>query len=134
MNIITSTDSPLFYNRLSTILSDLPDINLLGVTKDLDEAEDLISRSEVGVFIIAFHNIQKTIFKRLKEIKENNRNLIVIILTGNLEKQYLEQWQDAGADYIFDQAFHFTKVIDVLSAQIYKNLLGSFKSNRLINK
>jgi DNA-binding NarL/FixJ family response regulator len=134
MNIITSTDSPLFYNRLSTILSDLPDINLIGITKDLDEAEDLINKSEVGVFIIAFHNIQKTIFKRLKEIKENNRNLIVIILTGNLEKQYLEQWQDAGADYIFDQAFHFNKVIDVLSAQIYKNLLGSFKSNRITNK
>jgi DNA-binding NarL/FixJ family response regulator len=134
MNIITSTDSPLLYSRLYTILSDLPGVEIISVAKDLDEAKDIIGKSNIQVLIIAFHNLQKTAFKKLKEIKESNYNLSVIVLTNNFAEQYLVQWHNAGADYVFDQALQFNKIIDVLSGQIYKNLLGVLKSDKLHKK
>jgi DNA-binding NarL/FixJ family response regulator len=133
MNVIISTDSSLLYGRLSTIFSELPDVNIIGITKDLDEAETAISKNEAEVFITAFHNIQKTFFTKLKEIKKSNNGLIVIVLNNNPADQYLTQWKNAGADYVFDQAMHFNKVIDVLSGLIYKNLLENLKSSLKAN-
>jgi DNA-binding NarL/FixJ family response regulator len=131
MNIIASTDSPILYNGLVKILSELPEIEIIGVTKDLNEAEVAISKYDVHVFIIVFHNMQKSVFNKLKEIKEHNHNLVVIVLSNNPADQYFTQWKNAGADYVFDLAFHFNKVVDVLSGYIYKNLLESLRSNTI---
>lgn len=130
MNLIISTDSPTMCSRLLTILSELTHAYVISVTKDLDEAEVEINKNNVQVFITAFHNIEKTVFKKLEDIKKNNSDLVVIVLTNNTAEQYLKQWENAGADYVFDQAMHFTKVIDVLSGLIYKKLLESLKSNK----
>jgi len=130
MNLIINTDSPGLCSRLLTILSELSHAYVISVANNLDEAEVLINKNDVQVFITAFHNLPKDVFKKLKEIKKNNSSLIVIVLANNTTDQYLRQWQNAGADYVFDQAMHFTKVVDVLSGLIYKNLFESLKSNK----
>lgn len=130
VNVIISTDSPLLCSRLITIFSELSHVNVKSVTKDLDEAESAISKSDVQVFVTAFHKIDRSIFRKLKEIKKENSSLIIIVLTNNLIEQYLTLWKNSGADYVFDQAFHLSKVIDILSELIYKNLLESLKSNK----
>src|SRR3970040_3060002 len=71
MNIIASTDSPILYNGLVKILSELPEIEIIGVTKDINEAEVAISKYDVHVFIIVFHNMQKSVRNKLKKIKKN---------------------------------------------------------------
>jgi hypothetical protein len=45
----------------------------------LNEAEVAISKYDVRVFRIVFHNMQKSVFNKLKEIKKHNRNLVVIV-------------------------------------------------------
>ena len=131
MNVTISTDSSLLCSRLQMILSEIPEVNITRATKNLDEANDVIKNNDVQVLIVAFHSIAQTFFKTLQEIKESNNDLIVIVLSNNPAKQYLTQWKNAGADHVFDQAFHFHKMIDVLSGRIYKNLLESLKSDAI---
>lgn len=129
MNVIICTDSPILLNRLVTILSELSHLHVAGVTNTLDEAEAEIRKNNAQIFITAFHNIHKTVFKKLNGIKKNNNGLVVIVLTNNTAEQYLSQWKKAGADYIFDQAMHFTKLMDILAGFVYKNFLESLRSN-----
>ncbi|NJD23627.1 MAG: response regulator transcription factor [Melioribacter sp.] len=129
MNVIICTDSQIMRSRLITILSELSHIHVVAVTKTLEEAEMEIRKTNTQVVITAFHNIQKTVFKKLDDIKKNNSGLVVIVLTNNTTDQYLLKWKKAGADYVFDQAMHFTKLIDFLAGFVYKNFLEFLRSN-----
>jgi DNA-binding response OmpR family regulator len=130
MKIITSTDSEAFYSRLNILLADLPGISISGATRGLEEAKQfLTNENDIAVLIVAFHNLRETIFSKLREIKNYKSNLRVIVLTNNFGDQYLTRWKEAGADYVFDQAFQFTKMIDVLAGILYENHLVTLKSN-----
>jgi DNA-binding NarL/FixJ family response regulator len=132
MNIIVSTDSPLLYNRLETILSEFHDLRIMKVTKDLNETEIILRNCPAKVLITLFHKIDKSVLNKLKQIKCNNRKLVVIVLNNNPADQYLTQWKNAGANYVFDQAMHYNKLIDVLAGLIYKDLLTTLKSAKPI--
>jgi DNA-binding NarL/FixJ family response regulator len=133
MNVIMCTDSSVLYDRLTSLLSVLADVNVAGVTKDLTEVETAISSNNVQVLIIAFHRTDKTVFKKLNGIKNRHVNLKVIVLSNNRSEDYLSKWRKTGADYVFDQAMHFNKVVDILSGLIYKNLLEVLKSSQKVN-
>lgn len=129
MNLIICTDSQILCSRLINILTELPHVRIAGITKNLDESEIEIRKNEAQVFITAFHRIQKTVFKKLNEIKKYNSGLVVIVLTNNTTDQYLLRWKKAGADYVLDQAMHFSMLIEILAQLIYENILKPLKSS-----
>jgi len=129
MNVLICTESPALYNRLETMLSVLSDFIIINFTSNLAEAETASAKTDVQVLITAFHNIKKSYFKVLKRMKNNNKNMVVIVLNNNPSDQYLIQWKEAGADFIFDQAMDVSKVVDVLTELGYKNLIENLRSN-----
>ncbi|MFI5236308.1 MAG: hypothetical protein ACHQLA_00040 [Ignavibacteriales bacterium] len=133
MNVIINSDSEVLADRLSNALSVLADVQVTGVTKNLTEAEAAILKDNVKVLITAFHKIEKTDFKKLKDIKLRNINLVVIVLNSDSSDENLKKWRKTGADYVFDQRMHFNKVVDILSGIIYKNLLTILKSSQKID-
>lgn len=127
MNVIICTDSQILCSHLINILSELPHVSITGITKNLDESEIEIQKNEAHVFITAFHRIQKSVFKKLNNIKRYNSSLVVIVLTNNTADQYLSQWKNAGADYVLDQAMHFSRLIEILTSLVHENIVRPLK-------
>lgn len=124
MKIIITTDSKLLHTRLLAILSGISRLEIVAEGKSIEETLTLSKIYEPDVLIFSFHHFDSSAFRKLHEIKRENKQPIIIVLTGNPNSQYLAKWSEAGADYTFDLAIQFNKMVDVLGELLDKNLYG----------
>lgn len=135
MKIVITTDSEVLNDRLQKMLGGIQDIVVEAKGKDMDEACRLVNSTEADALIISFNRINTQVFNKLLEIKNGRPDLVVIVLSSYPFVQYKIEWKKAGADYVFDQAMQFSKMVDVLCDLLYKHKLGVLLSKKaLTNK
>jgi DNA-binding NarL/FixJ family response regulator len=120
MKVFIADDSEVFRERLAEMLSDLPEIEIVGQAEDGTQATNLIEKLNPDVVILDIRMPRGNGMDVLQNIKKNNPALIVIMLTNYPYSQYRKKCMKAGADYFFDKATEFEKVTEVL-----KNLIPS---------
>ena len=130
MNIILTTDSELLNERLQKILCEISSIEIIAIGKDMDETFALIKNYNPDALIISFNRITKDVFDKLKSIKNNNPQIVAVVLSSFPFLQYRVQWKEAGADYVFDQAMQFSKMVDALCSLLYKRKFESMMKNK----
>ncbi len=130
MNIILTTDSELLNERLQKILCEISSIEIIAIGKDMDETFALIKNYNPDALIISFNRITKDVFDKLKSIKNNSPQIVAVVLSSFPFLQYRVQWKEAGADYVFDQAMQFSKMVDALCSLLYKRKFESMMKNK----
>ncbi len=123
MKVIITTDSEILNERLQKILGGIQNLDAAGKGKDMDEALALVKSIQPDAMIISFNRITTQVFEKMKEIKKAKPDLIVIVLSSYPFVQYKIQWKEAGANFVFDQAMQFGKMVDVLCDLLYKQKL-----------
>ena len=133
MKIVITTDSEVLNDRLQKMLGGIHDIEIEAKGKDMDEALRLINSTEADALIISFNRINTQVFNKLIDIKKGKPDLVVIVLSSYPFVEYKIEWKKAGADYVFDQAMQFSKMVDVLCDLLYEKKLDILLSKKAIS-
>jgi len=137
MKAIITTDSEILDKRLLTILTGISGLEIIASIKDIQEAFMFIKEFNPDILIVSPHHFTSASFDTLKEIRLINEKLLIIVLTQDNSIEYAKLWKSAGANYIFDQAMQFNRMVDVLCSLLYRkqfNALIAENTNNQIEK
>ncbi len=118
MKVFIADDSQVIRERLSALLSDIEGIEVIGEAKDGLEGRDAILEQKPDVVILDIRMPWRNGLDMLRDIKESNPDIKVIILTNYPYPQYRRRCMEEGADYFFDKSSEFEKVPEVLAKLI----------------
>ena len=120
MKVFIVDDSKIVCERLSEMLSELPEIEIIGQAHKAVEAINLIEKLKPDAVILDIRMPEGNGIDVLQKIKKNKTAPLVIMLTNYPYPQYRKKCMDAGVDFFFDKSNEFEKVVEVL-----KNLIQS---------
>ena len=114
VRVFIADDSMLILERLKAMLSDLPEIEIIGEAGDGIGAIKAVRKLNPDVAILDIKMPGVDGIDVLKYIKKNNQNIKVIMLTNYPYPQYRKKCMELGADYFFKKSTEFEHVMDVL--------------------
>jgi len=134
MKAIIITDSEILDKRLFTILTGISGLEIIASIKDVQEAFILIKEFNPDILVISPHYITSASFDTLKEIRLLNEKLLIIVLTQDNSLEYSKLWENAGANFIFDQAMQFNRMVDVLCSLLYRKQFNAIMAENANNQ
>jgi len=118
MKVFIADDSKVMRERVIDMISELPEIEIIGQAEDGLQATNLIEKLTPDVVILDIRMPGGNGIDVLKHIKKMKLNPVVIMLTNYPYPQYRKKCMKAGADYFFDKSTEFEKVTEVLQKLI----------------
>ena len=107
-------DSPVVRDRLAAMISELPNIEIVGHADIAFEAIYSIRRLRPAVVVLDISMPGGSGMYVLETVKKDRPVPMVIMLTNFAHEQYRQKCLQLGADYFFDKSTEFERVIDVL--------------------
>ena len=114
-------DSALVRERIITMISEHPGIEIIGQAENALEGIDSIRKQKPDVVILDIRMPGGNGIEVLKNIKKNSSGPTIIILTNYPYPQYQKKCMEAGADYFFDKSTEFNKIIEVIKKLIQES-------------
>jgi len=114
MKIFIADDSAVVRERLIEMLSELPEIEIIGQAQDGLEATNLIKKLNPDVVILDIRMPRENGIDVLQNIKRDKQAPIVIMPTNYSYPQYRKKCMEAGADFFFEKSTEFEKVMEVV--------------------
>lgn len=114
MKVFIADDSAIVRERLIEMLSELPEIEIIGQAEDGLQAKNLITKLNPDVVILDIRMRRENGIDLLQNIKRDKQAPIVIMLTNYPYPQYRKKCMEAGADFFFEKSTEFEKVTEVL--------------------
>jgi len=114
MKVFIADDAQVIRERLSALVSDIEGIEIIGEAQDGLEARDGILTLKPDVVILDIQMPGRNGIDVLRDIKESNPDIMVIILTNYPYPQYRRRCMEKGADYFFDKSSEFEEVIEII--------------------
>jgi len=112
--VFVADDSPLVRERLISMLTELPNVEIVGETGGALEAIDSIRRLKPTAVVLDISMPGGGGMSVLETIKKDDEAPMVIMLTNFSNEPYRRRCLQLGADYFFDKSSEFEKVIQVL--------------------
>jgi len=107
-------DSSLMRERLTTMLSELPEVEVVGQAQDALEAVSLIRKLKPDAVILDIRMPRGNGIDVLEKIKRFQSAPLVIVFTNYPYPQYRKRCMKAGADFFFEKATEFEKLMEVI--------------------
>ncbi len=114
MKVLIVDDSILLRERLTAMISELPEIEIIGQAENAQNAINSIRILKPDVTILDIRMPGGNGFEVLENIKKDKWHPLMIVLTSYPYPQYKKKCLDSGADFFFDKSSEFQKVIEVL--------------------
>jgi len=107
-------DSPVVRDRLATMISELPNVEVVGQADIAFEAIYSIRRLRPAVVVLDISMPGGSGMYVLETVKKDRPIPVVIMLTNFAHEQYRQKCLQLGADYFFDKSTEFERVTEVL--------------------
>ena len=107
-------DSKQVRERLISLLSDYPEIRIVGQSGNGKEAMNALDAQKPDTVILDIRLPGRNGIQLLGEIKAAHPEITVIMLTNYDFDQYRNQCMQLGADYFFNKTLEFEKLVNVL--------------------
>lgn len=120
VRVFIADDSMLIMERLKDMLSELPEIEIIGEARDGIGAIKAVRKLNPDVAILDIKMPGVDGIDVLKDIKNNNQYIKVIMLTNYPYPQYRKKCMELGADYFFKKSTEFENVMEALKQLIQK--------------
>lgn len=114
MRVFIADDSEVVRMRLSTMLEDIPGVELGGAAETVDQAIEAIHHDRPEVVIVDLYMPGNGV-NLIERLKSEEPARPVIVLTNYPYPQYRRRCLQAGADFFFDKSTELLAVADVLS-------------------
>lgn len=111
--VFVADDSPIVRERLISMLTELPNVEIVGETGVALDAIDSIRRLKPTAVVLDI-SMPGGGMSVLETIKKDDEAPMVIMLTNFSNEPYRRRCLQLGADYFFDKSSEFEKVIQVL--------------------
>jgi DNA-binding NarL/FixJ family response regulator len=114
MKVFIADDSKVLRERIKEMLSDFPDVEVIGEAVDGREAIDNIRRlrPELVILDVRMPHINGiSVLEKIKRLKPSPR---VIVMTAYPYPQYRQKCVELGADFFFTKSDEFEKVMEVI--------------------
>lgn len=121
MKVFVVDDSHLVRERIIEMISELRGVEISGQAERAKEAVVSIQKLKPDVVILDIRLPGGNGIEVLKGIKKNKSTPIIIILTNYPYPQYKKKCKEAGADFFFDKATEFHKVVMALKKLIQES-------------
>ncbi len=121
MKILIADDSEQIRERLSRLLSRLPDSEIVGEAVDGVDAVKQTIALNPDVLVLDIKMPGKTGIDVIKRLRPEMTSLMIVVLTNFASEQVKNESLKAGADFVFDKSNEFdevSKVIDNTSTRI----------------
>jgi DNA-binding NarL/FixJ family response regulator len=112
--VFVADDSPIVRERLISLLTELPNVEVVGETGVALDAIDSIRRLKPTAVVLDISMPGGGGMSVLETIKKEDQAPMVIMLTNFANEPYRRRCLQLGADYFFDKSSEFEKVIQVL--------------------
>lgn len=112
--VFVADDSPIVRERLISMLTELPNVEIVGETGVALEAIDSIRKLKPTAVVLDISMPGGGGMSVLETIKKEDHAPMVIMLTNFSNEPYRRRCLQLGADYFFDKSSEFEKVIQVL--------------------
>lgn len=109
-------DSPVVRDRLLAMISELPNVEVVGQADVAFEAINSIRRLRPSVVVLDISMPGGSGMYVLESVKKDRPVPLVIMLTNFAHEQYRQKCLQLGADYFFDKSTEFERVTEVLRA------------------
>lgn len=116
MRVLIADDSNEFRERLKSLIGQLGAIEIVGEAGDVGEAIEQVKSLSPDVVILDIRMPGGNGIDVLRQIRTERYSPLVIMLTSYPRAQYKKRCLEAGADFFFDKAEDFEKVVEVLGA------------------
>ena len=107
-------DSEIVRDRLTSMLTEVPSINIIGFADNPLAATESIIARRPDVIILDIFLTGGSGIHVLKNIREKKIASKVIMLTNYAQDEYRKKCFEEGADFFFDKSIEFDKVVDVI--------------------
>jgi DNA-binding NarL/FixJ family response regulator len=112
--VLIVDDSKQVRERLISLLSDYPEIRIVGQSGNGKEAMNALDDQKPDTVILDIRLPGRSGIQLLGDIKAAQPEVTVIMLTNYDFDQYRKQCLQMGADYFFNKTLEFEKVVNVL--------------------
>ncbi|MFB3895168.1 MAG: response regulator transcription factor [bacterium] len=116
MKIFIADDSAVIRERLISLLSECPGIEIIGQAQDAAETMKLLETLNPDVVILDIRMPGESGIEVLRNIKQCKQAPKVIMLTNYPYPQYRDKCLELGADYFFDKSTEFNKIPEILAS------------------
>jgi two-component system, OmpR family, response regulator len=115
LKVLLVEDSKVLTERLSEVISQTTDVDLIGAVDNENDAVSRVRRDPVDVMILDLHLKQGTGFGVLRALAKSATRPKVIILTNYDLPEYKSAAMALGARYFLDKARDYDRIPEVLS-------------------
>jgi DNA-binding NarL/FixJ family response regulator len=110
IKIFIVDDSLIVRERLSTMLSELANIEIVGQAENVAEAVSAIPKLQPDVVILDIRMPDGSGIDVLRTIKQDKSAVVIIILTNYPFPGYRQKCLQAGADFFLDKSTEFDQI------------------------
>lgn len=114
MKVFIADDSPLFVERLTELLRDVPGVEVAGQAGDVSGSVRCILQMKPDAVILDLQMPGGSGLDVLRAIRPNHLGIYVLICTNYPYAQYREECLSAGANYFLDKSAEFQKIPSIL--------------------
>lgn len=114
MKVVIVDDSVLVQERLTIMFAGLNGVEVVGTAQDAPEGTSVIRELNPDVVILDIKMPVGSGIDVLRDIKESNPLIKVVILTNYPYEQYRRKCMDLGAEYFFDKSSEFERIPEIL--------------------
>ena len=114
MKIIVVDDSRIQCERVISMLSTIPEVEIVAEAENSHEAIKYIEELKPDVLILDTRMPDENGLKVLKDIQQKKLSLIKIIFTNYPIQQYKAKCFELGADYFFYKATEFNALKEMV--------------------
>lgn len=112
--ILIADDSKVLRERLAGLLSTLPRVGAIAQAEDAQQALRLARELRPEVLLLDIHMPGGDGIEVLREVKNEQPDTTVIMLTNHAQEAYRERCFALGADYFISKGEGFKKLADTL--------------------
>ncbi len=114
INVFIVDDSEIVRDRLTSMLSEVSSIKIIGYADNPLAATESIVKTNPDVVILDIFLTGGSGIHVLKNIRGKKIASKVIMLTNYAQDEYRKKCFEEGADFFFDKSIEFDRVVDVI--------------------
>jgi DNA-binding NarL/FixJ family response regulator len=133
LRVFVADDSALVRAAVVDMIDSIPGVQVVGFSENGPQALEFIRKTPPNVLVLDIRMPGKSGIEVLQEVKRNHAGVTVIMLTNYPYAPYRKKCLEAGADYFFEKAMDFDKVVTVLtdmSQQLLKSKIVEVETSK----
>jgi DNA-binding NarL/FixJ family response regulator len=118
LKVLIVENSPLIRERLDRMLSELEQVEIVGLAEDGDEALRLFEESQPDVVLLDLEIPRRNGLEVLLEIRKRAEPCVVVVLTNYDPPDFRNACLRAGADFFLRKYTEFERVVEIVGGLV----------------